>query len=97
MVDFVKGIATYARLTRNHPNFEVFVQNAEELSSHPDYVQAVSGIGEEDLFYNGNTRQPDAAVRWSVQQLDRFKEAGKPVRVTYYVTRRAKIDAFSFW
>jgi hypothetical protein len=50
MVDLVKDIATCARVTRNHPDFEVFAQNAEELSSHPDYVQAVSGIGKEDLF-----------------------------------------------
>jgi cysteinyl-tRNA synthetase, unknown class len=94
MVDFVKSIATYARITQNHPNFQVFVQNAEELSRHPDYVQAASGIGKEDLFYDGNRRQPADEVRWSVRQLDRFKEAGKPVLVTDYVTRRARIDAF---
>jgi cysteinyl-tRNA synthetase len=94
MVDFVKSIANYARVTQNHPDFQVFVQNAEELSQHPDYVGAVSGIGKEDLFYDGNRRQPDAEVRWSVQQLDRFEEAGKPVLVTDYVTRSAKIDAF---
>jgi endo-alpha-1,4-polygalactosaminidase (GH114 family) len=29
-----------------------------------------------------------------VKQLDRFKEAGKPVLVIDYVTERAKIDAF---
>jgi endo-alpha-1,4-polygalactosaminidase (GH114 family) len=28
-----------------------------------------------------------------VKQLDRFKAAGKPVLVTDYITRRAKIDA----
>ncbi len=94
MVEFVKDIADYARITKNRPDFMVFVQNAEELSSHPDYVQAVSGIGKEDLFYNGNRRQPADEVRWSVRQLDRFKEAGKPVLVTDYVTRRARIDAF---
>ena len=94
MVGFVKSIATYARLTHDHPNFKVFVQNAEELSRHPDYVRAVSGIGKEDLFYDGNGRQPADEVRWSVKQLDRFKAAGKPVLVTDYVTRRAKLDAF---
>jgi cysteinyl-tRNA synthetase len=94
MVAFVKDIANYARVTQNHPGFQVFVQNAEEISRHPDYVQAVSGIGKEDLFYNGNRRQPAGEIRWSVQQLDRFKEAGKPVLVTDYVTRRARIDAF---
>jgi cysteinyl-tRNA synthetase len=94
MVAFVKSIATYARVTQNHPGFRVFVQNAEELSRHPDYVQAVSGIGKEDLFYDGNRRQPADEVRWSVRQLDRFKETGKPVLVTDYVTRSARIDAF---
>ena len=54
----------------------------------------MSGIGKEDLFYDGNGRQPADEVRWSVKQLDRFKAAGKPVLVTDYLTRRAKIDAF---
>ena len=94
MVDFVKSIATYARVTHDHPNFQVYVQNAEELSLHPDYVRAVSGIGKEDLFYDGNSRQPAEEVGWSVKQLDRFKAAGKPVLVTDYVTRPTKIDAF---
>ncbi len=94
MVTFVEDIAEYARVTRNHPDFRVFVQNAEELSRYPDYVQTVSGIGKEDLFYDGNRRQPASEVRWSVKQLDRFKEAGKPVLVTDYVTQRDKIDAF---
>ena len=94
MVAFVKDIATYARVTQDHPDFQVFVQNAEELSVHPDYVQTVSGIGKEDLFYNGNRRQPASEVEWSVNQLDRFKEAGKPVLVTDYVTERPRIDAF---
>jgi cysteinyl-tRNA synthetase, unknown class len=94
MVAFVKDIAHYARVTQGHPNFQVFVQNAEELSVHPDYVQTVSGIGKEDLFYNGNRRQPASEVEWSVRQLDRFKEAGKLVLVTDYATERPMIDAF---
>jgi len=44
-----KDIANYARVTHNHLGFQVFVQNAEELSRHSDYVQTVSGIGKEDL------------------------------------------------
>ena len=52
MVRFVKSIAEYARVTRKHQGFEVFVQNAESLSVHSDYVRTVSGIGKEDLFYD---------------------------------------------
>ena len=94
MVDLVRSIATYARVTHDHPDFQVFVHNAEELSLHPDYVEAVSGIGKEDLFYDGNGRQPAEELRWSVKQLDRFKAAGRPLLVTEYVTRPAKLDAF---
>lgn len=60
MVSFVEDIAHYARVTRGHPDFQVFVQNAEELSVHPDYVQTVSGIGKEDLLLQ---RQPPPARR----------------------------------
>ena len=94
MVEFVKGITQYARVTKDHPDFQVFVQNAEELSTHPDYVATVSGIGKEDLFYNGNRRQPTSKTNWSVSHLDVFKAAGKPVLVTDYVTKRTKKDTF---
>ena len=60
----------------------------------PDYVQAASDIGKEDLFYDGNSRQPAAETSSSIRQLDRFKETGKPVFVIDYITRRVKIDAF---
>ncbi len=40
MVDFVKAIAAHAREARGVKDFAVFVQNAEELSSHKDYVAA---------------------------------------------------------
>ncbi len=79
MMNFVKDIANYACGTHNHPDFQILVQRAEELSRHPDYVPTVSGIGKEDLFYYGNRRQPADEVRWSVKQLDHFNEAGKPV------------------
>ena len=94
MVAFVKNISRYARAKSGQPDFRIFVQNAEELSRHPDYVQSVSGIGKEDLFYNGNQRQPAAETGYSIRQLDRFKAAGKPVLVTDYVTQPAKIDDF---
>ena len=93
MVAFVKSIAHYARVTKGRPKFGVFVQNAEDLSSHPDYVSTVTGIGKEDLFYDGNVRQPAAETNYSISRLDRFKKAGKPVLVTDYATRKTQIDA----
>jgi len=38
MVDFVKAIAHYARVTKGKPGFAVFPQNGEGLSAHADYV-----------------------------------------------------------
>jgi len=72
----------------------VFPQNAEELTSHADYVEAVSGIGKEDLWYDGDTPQPDSEVQWSLEHLDAFKDAGKIVVVVDYVTERNLIDDF---
>lgn len=70
------------------------MQNAEDLSAHPDYVAAVSGIGKEDLFYNGNKRQPQSETAWSASRLDKFNAAGKPVLVTDYVTKTCQINDF---
>ena len=95
IVNFVKDLATYARETRAHSDLQVFVQNAEELSDHPDYVQAASDIGKADLFYNGNRHQPAGEVERSVDQLDRFKQAGKPVPASDYVTEKATRTATS--
>ena len=57
-------------------------------------MRTVSGIGKEDLFYDGNRRQSAAETSYSVRRLDRFKQASKPVLVTNYATQRAKIDDF---
>ena len=92
MVDFVKAIATHARETRGVKDFAVFVQNAEELSSHKDYVAAVTGIGREDLFYDGNSKVAADETRFAISKLNAFKDAGKPVLVIDYPTDAAKID-----
>lgn len=94
MVDFVKEIANYARVIKGKKDFIVIPQNAEALAVHPDYVQTVSGIGKESLWYNGNSPQPAAYTSWSIAYLDIFKNAGKIVLVIDYVTEQALIDDF---
>ncbi len=68
------------------------MQNAEDLSRHPDYVAAVIGIGQENLPYNGNKRQPRSETTWSANRLDKFETAGKPV--TDYTTKACVTDDF---
>ena len=94
MVDFVKSIAKYARVSRGKKNFGVFVQNGERLASHLDYVQTVDGIGREDVWYNDNTTNPPSLVNSVTSYLDIFKKAGKLVLVIDYVTEPTLIDDF---
>lgn len=94
MVDFVKAIARHARQTRGQSSFGVFPQNGDGLAVHDDYVATVTGIGREDLWYNGDTPQPADITQAGIATLDRFREAGKLVLVTDYVTRPATIADF---
>jgi cysteinyl-tRNA synthetase, unknown class len=92
MVDFVKSIATHAREERGEKEFAVFVQNAAELAGHADYLAAVAGIGQEDLFFNGNKKQPARETTYTISFLNKFKAAGKPVLVIDYPTQVAKVE-----
>jgi len=94
MVDFVKAIANYARVTKGKTNFGVFPQNGEGLSTHSDYLQVVNGIGKEDTWYNDNTPQPSSYTNKVIANLDVFKQAGKLVLVIDYVTQQNLIDDF---
>ncbi len=94
MVDFVQAIAGYARVDMGMTDFGVFPQNGEALSTCPDYVQTVTGIGREDTWYEDNDPQPSSHTAEVVAGLDVFKQAGKLVLVTDYVTRQALIDDF---
>ncbi len=94
MVDFVLAIASYARTTLQKPSFGIFPQNGEELLRHSDYLHAVTGIGLEDTWYDGNPPQPPSHTAAVVAALDAFRRAGKLVLVTDYVTIRPLIDDF---
>jgi cysteinyl-tRNA synthetase len=94
MADFVIALATYARLRR--PGFLVFPQNGAELAARfPDYLAAVDGIGQEDVYYGypdeGDASPPEfvAAIE---ANLDRFVAAGKPVLAIVYTSDPAQID-----
>lgn len=81
MVDFVKAIANYARVTKGETNFGIFPQNGESLSSYPEYVTVVTGIGKEDMWYDDNTHQPSTYTDEVISNLDVFKQEDKLVLV----------------
>lgn len=94
MVDFVRSIANYARVTKGKTNFGVFPQNGEALALHPEYLEVVTGIGREDTWYNENTPNPTDHIEYVLYYLDIFKQAGKLVLVIDYVTQQNLIDDF---
>jgi uncharacterized protein (TIGR01370 family) len=95
MVDFVKEIANYARVTRGKPSFQVFPQNGAQLGTlDSSYVATVTGIGAEDTWTNGNRTQSTYQSEHVTAWLDLFRDAGKTVLVIDYPTRTTRIDDF---
>jgi len=94
MAEFVIALANYAR--QRHPGFGVFPQNAEELGLRfPDYLETVTGVGVEDLYY-GYPRDHEASPPdWTAQReaiLDQWVDAGRLVLVIDYTRIAEQID-----
>lgn len=84
MVDWVKAIAVRARA--KNPAALVIPQNGSELLVHADFVAAISAIGIEDLFTEGNrlqTKSHTQAVSGHLKKPDAVK---KPVLLVEYPT-----------
>ncbi len=94
MADFVIGLAEYAR--EQHPGFGVFPQNAEELGLRfPDYLETVTGVGVEDLYYGYPRDHEPSPPDWTAEReaiLDRWVAAGKLVLTIDYTRRAEQID-----
>ncbi len=88
MVDWVKAIAARAR--KVNPEAIVIPQNGSQLLEQPDFMEAVSGIGIEDLFSIGNKKQTSAHTKDVLSHLKPFVSAGKPVLVIEYPTKPEK-------
>jgi cysteinyl-tRNA synthetase len=98
MVDFILDFTEYAR--RKHPGFGVFPQNAEELGTmYPDYMDAMTGIGVEDLYYGYPRDHEPSPVDWTAEReaiLDKWVAAGKLILTIDYTARSEQIaDAYS--
>jgi cysteinyl-tRNA synthetase len=97
MADFVIELAEYAREQR--PGFGVFPQNAEELGTmFDDYLDTVTGIGIEDLYYGqiaDHEPSPPADTAERERILSDWVDAGKLVLTIDYTARPEQIsDAY---
>ena len=96
------SLSRYARTL--NPEFIVIPQNGNELlrvdgtfNSAPalDYIQAIDGIGREDLFYGytaDNRETPEEAIRYIVPFLEFAVDNELTVMVIDYCRQRPKID-----
>ena len=97
MVDFILDFTEYAR--KKHPGFGVFPQNAEELGIlFPDFMDAMTGIGVEDLYYGYPRDHEPSPSDWTAEReaiLDQWVSDGKLVLTIDYTARPEQIaDAY---
>jgi cysteinyl-tRNA synthetase len=97
MVNFILDFAEYAR--KKHPGFGIFPQNAEELGLlFPKFLDAMTGIGVEDIYYGYPRDHEPSPVEWTAEReviLDHWVAAGKLVLSIDYTARPEQIaDAY---
>ncbi len=89
MIAFVHWIAQYCR--KHSPlgqDFLIFPQNGESLLAHDEdgsYLETVSGIGVEDVWYMGKEKLPQRTVSERLHFLNKFLEKGKQILSVDYV------------
>ena len=86
MINFVKEISEYCR-SKVEDTFYIIPQNGEDILDydHGTYMETVSGIGIEDLFYNGTEKLEDEEIEERLKYLISFQKSGKLVLSVDYV------------
>ncbi|UCB46234.1 MAG: endo alpha-1,4 polygalactosaminidase [Spirochaetota bacterium] len=102
MRSFIKSISRYAK--KSNPDFIIIPQNGHELmrehgeqEGNPvlDYINAVDGAGQEDLFYgydDDNVATPRHESDYLLSFLDAAKVNGVVILVTDYCWDKSKMD-----
>lgn len=88
MINLVKRIAYHARVVRGKTNFYIFPQNGApilEFDTDNSYLETISGIGIEDLFYNEIEQVSDDKTGYRLDFIMKIKQAGKKVLLVDYV------------
>jgi cysteinyl-tRNA synthetase len=90
MVNLVVSLKQYA--VSKDPGFKVWVNGAEELLDHTNYVNAIDGMFKEEVYYtDSGKKQPAAETQYILENLQKAIDAGKPVVTVEYVSGAAKI------
>ncbi len=96
MIEFVTALSAHAKA--QSPGFMVIPQNAVGLlalnennpggAPNSSYLNAIDGLGVEDLWYDGNTSS--SWTKYDLEYIDLALDAGKFVLATSYPTQDAK-------
>lgn len=100
MIDFVVSISEYAKA--QNPDFAIIPQNAVGLLGNTEngsesgpntaYLEAIDGLGVEDLWYNDN--QTSSWTEGDLEYIALAQDAGKFVLATSYPSNDAKQATF---
>jgi cysteinyl-tRNA synthetase len=102
MREFVQGISSYARAKKS--SFLIIPQNGQELVTENGeeegqpaiaYLQAIDGVGREDLFYgykNDDKATPSDERNYMISYLDICETNGVEVLVTDYCYTHSKMN-----
>nr|WP_277621382.1 endo alpha-1,4 polygalactosaminidase [Thermus arciformis] len=92
MVDLLRRVRAYTQGVR--PGFWVFPQNAPELRTRPGYLEAVDGIGLEELFFYATDKPcTDPGCRERLEHARAIRDAGKLVLTVDYATLPQNVQA----
>jgi len=102
MIGFVEEIAHHARVIRGDADFMVFPQGGADIilndndeldAETAEYFVAISGIGQEDVWYDELAAQGAAETAYTLDQLRAYKANGEVVLITDYVINRGNPSA----
>ncbi len=89
---FIRDLAAYARIVKGDKDFGLFPQNAPELLTDKKYLDLLTGIGKEEVYYfdtDDETGEEDR--QWDEELLDKVVKAGKLVLTVDYCHEREHI------
>lgn len=102
MIDFVHEIAHHARIVRGESDFMVFPQGGADIILNDNdefdaettaYFAAISGIGQEDVWYDELAAQSADATAYTLDQLRAYQANNEVVLITDYVVDRSNPSA----
>ena len=93
MINFVIAISDYAHKTKGMNDFGIFAQNAEELVENENYLDALTGIGREEVYFEATNEKTSVQHRDAIEKyLDMVIAANKLVLTVDYCTKQECID-----